>query len=377
LYGTEVPAIIAGKWPDRHIERTGKYFMRRGVLSLLLVLLFLISAASYSYSQWSFTCSRCGKEVMGKYWQVGGQTLCEECYEKSRLRCSNCGNVINGKYWNSKDKTLCNECYEKTAPRCVYCDKIPTGRYWNVDKGICCEECYELHGIRCAICGNAIKGKYYTSPVSGKIACDECRKLYPACKSCGGPAGPGSTNVDSNFTICPGCASRAILKNSQVPPIFREARSIIYWRLGLETNVSEKNIVLTDSRTLKSMSAHNTEYIPKNGIAGLHRCINGVSYIYLLRGQSPESALETLAHEYAHAWQAYNCPPRQSLVFREGFAEWVSYKVLLYKGYTVYVNRKLKGSDSIYGDGLKKMLKLEKSIGSSNMVNYVKYHNNF
>lgn len=351
--------------------------MRRGILSLLIVLLFIISAVSYSFCQWSFKCSRCGKEVVGKYWKVGGQTLCEECYEKSLLRCSNCGSVISGKYWNNKGRTLCNDCYEKTAPRCIYCGRIPTGRYWNMNKGICCEECYELHGIRCGTCGRAIRGNYYTSPVSGRIACDECRRLYPACRSCGGPAGPGSTTVESNFTICPGCARRAIFKNSQVLPLFREARSIIYWKLGLEAKVSEKHIILTDSKTLKAMSTHNAEYIPKSGIAGLHRYIDGISYIYVLKGQSPESTLETLAHEYAHAWQAINCPLRQSLRFREGFAEWVSYKVLLYKGYTVYVNRKLSGGDSIYNAGLKKMLKLEKNIGTSNIINYAKNNNDF
>jgi DNA-directed RNA polymerase subunit RPC12/RpoP len=358
------------------MRRQGKT-MRRGIVSLILTLLFLLGAASYSFSQWSFTCSRCGKEIVGKYWKSGGQTLCEECYEKTRPRCSGCGAVIDGKYWNCKGKTLCNDCYEKTAPRCAYCGRIPTGRYWNTDKGICCEQCYEQHGLRCSICGITIKGKYYTSPVTSRIACEECRQLYPTCRNCGGPAGPGSVTIETGFIVCPACSSRAIVKNSQILPIFKEARSIILLRLGLDACISGDHIILTDSRTLKSMSAKHAEYVPKKGIAGLHTMIDGVSYIYVLRGHSPEAALETTAHEYAHAWQALNCPPNQSLSFREGFAEWVSYKVLVYKGYMAYVDRKLKGNDSIYGEGLKKMLMLEKRLGPSNLIEYVKTHNNF
>ncbi len=351
--------------------------MRRSILSLIIAMLFLIGAATYSYSQWSFTCSRCGKEVVGKYWQVKGQTLCEECYEKSRPRCSNCGAAINGKYWSIKGRILCMECRERLAPHCAYCGKIPSGRYWTVVKGICCEECYDLHGIRCAICGNTIKGKYFTSPVSSRMACEECRKIYPTCKSCGTPAGPRSTTIDSGFIICPECATRAILRNSQILPIFREARAIIKWKLGLEADVAGDHVLLTDSMTLKTMIANHAEYIPKDGIAGLHTNMNGISYIYVLRGLSPESALETTAHEYAHAWQALNCIPDQSLVFREGFAEWVSYKVLVYKDYKVYMDRKMKSNDAIYGEGLKKMLQLEKRIGASKLIEYVKFSKSF
>jgi aminopeptidase N len=40
--------------------------------------------------------------------------------------------------------------------------------------------------------------------------------------------------------------------------------------------------------------------------------------------------IRVTAHEYAHAWQGENCPLLDDPLLREGFAEWVAYRVLEY-----------------------------------------------
>jgi len=98
----------------------------------------------------------------------------------------------------------------------------------------------------------------------------------------------------------------------------------------------------------------------------------GISIIYVLRGNSPDSAFETLAHEYAHVWQAKNCPRKQDLKFKEGFAEWVSYRAMVHKKMYSRAEDKLKEKDPIYGDGLRKMIELERKLGRRELINYVK-----
>jgi hypothetical protein len=65
------------------------------------------------------------------------------------------------------------------------------------------------------------------------------------------------------------------------------------------------------------------------GLCGLfqkdHR---GNASIHILSHLTESRATAVLAHELAHAWQAENCPDEQGDRIREGFAEWVAWKLL-------------------------------------------------
>jgi hypothetical protein len=54
----------------------------------------------------------------------------------------------------------------------------------------------------------------------------------------------------------------------------------------------------------------------------------GATTIHLLSNLTERRAVAVLAHELAHAWQAEHCPDNQGIRLREGFAEWVAWKLL-------------------------------------------------
>ncbi|MDQ7821764.1 MAG: hypothetical protein RDV48_03105 [Candidatus Eremiobacteraeota bacterium] len=349
---------------------------RHGGKLLLFSLLFVVIAWGHAAAQ-SFVCSSCGYPITGRYWQYEGRVYCDQCYQKVAPRCSKCGQVPQGKYWTGQGGITCDECYRKTAPRCAVCGQIPPGKYWKGKDGILCDKCYAIQGPRCTVCGEIITGKYKYFENTGKKYCQDCVSLYAACSNCGGPVGPSGIAVERKLTLCPDCAKEAIFTTKQIMPLYLQVRGVVRGILGIEIAFNEKNIILTDGNTLHALNSSRNEYVPRDGIAGLHHFDGAVSTIYVRKGQSPEMAFDTLCHEYTHAWQARYCPPDQSTIFREGFAEWVSYKALLYKKYLARAKLKVSHNDPTYGEGLRKMLELEKRYGASSLVQRVKSLNDF
>ncbi len=80
--------------------------------------------------------------------------------------------------------------------------------------------------------------------------------------------------------------------------------------------------------------------------------------------------LEVMSHEYAHAWQSENCDSESPPEVLEGFAEWVSYKLLQSWGCTRRSERMLR-RDDVYGRGLKMMLQWEREGGPAEVFRRV------
>ena len=68
------------------------------------------------------------------------------------------------------------------------------------------------------------------------------------------------------------------------------------------------------------------------------------------------------AHELAHAWQSFYAPQTQPLKIVEGFAEWVSYRLLLALGQQREAARLTRRND-LYGEGLHYFIDLEREHG--------------
>lgn len=73
------------------------------------------------------------------------------------------------------------------------------------------------------------------------------------------------------------------------------------------------------------------------------------------------------AHELAHAWQSFHAPPTQPLRIVEGFAEWVSYRILLALGQQAEAERLNRRTD-LYGEGLHYFLALEREHGRNGVL---------
>jgi hypothetical protein len=84
--------------------------------------------------------------------------------------------------------------------------------------------------------------------------------------------------------------------------------------------------------------------------------------IYIERALPRATLIGTLAHEYAHAWQADYAPQKQSTLLREGFAEWLAHRVLVALGHTREAARATRRDDD-YGRGLRHFIALEQQQG--------------
>jgi hypothetical protein len=112
-------------------------------------------------------------------------------------------------------------------------------------------------------------------------------------------------------------------------------------------------------------------YIKSKHLMGLFKKINNKFNIYILYGLPRSLTSAVLAHEYSHAWQAENCPANQGVKLREGFAEWVSYKVLSHLGYRKEMELMERRVD-IYGEGFNFIRKMELERGVQYVFNFVK-----
>ena len=89
--------------------------------------------------------------------------------------------------------------------------------------------------------------------------------------------------------------------------------------------------------------------------------------IYVQSGLPRILLLQIVAHEFAHAWHGENCPLLEETLIREGFAEWVAYKILGYYGYEQKQKQMLSRED-VYGSGLNWALELERNGGHNAVI---------
>ncbi len=255
--------------------------------------------------------------------------------------------------------------------RCHICGKGIEGRYWLLDGKVYCDDCYQKVGPRCFLCNSLLTEEYCIVPYTGNTFCKDCYNKYPLCRTCGNPVGPDGTYIDSERCLCPLCYSKAIFTHASLGPVYQEA--VLELRLlGLEITKPVSNLSIMSQDELDS-------YLGMDGVGENGFCESWTSAgqvyahrIYVLYGLSYEEALAVLCHELSHAWHAENNPYLKSGFFCEGFAEWVSYKVMVKKGFLNYAEKMYKNPDPVYGDGLRYILDIEKKYGTASTIDYLK-----
>ena len=287
-----------------------------------------------------------------------GESLCAKCYKNAKF-CSLCGQRIKDRYIQDQKsgKLYCGSCYD-SAPKCPVC-KLPVKRT-DIDaaSGACWECMKKLP--RCASCGKAIVGTYYTYRFAKGKYCGECNKNRPKCYCCGTPIGNLYWKFPDGRTICDRCNKRVINDVDQVRRIMKEVEGLIPRYLGIQVKEpytvrveALNNHSLIDASKVKNGEASGSPLFGSE--LGLYRRMNGKSEIFLLYGLPIEMIYETAAHEYAHAWQAEHCPPKQSKELLEGFAQWVAAEILRVKGYETALEKLQARRDDPYGTGYQRI----------------------
>jgi len=119
-----------------------------------------------------------------------------------------------------------------------------------------------------------------------------------------------------------------------------------------------------DLATARRRHEHSTPTIgaTKQHILGFFEQQGQARTIFIERGLPRATLIGTLAHEYAHAWQADYAPQKQSFLLREGFAEWLAHRILVALGHTREAARATRREDD-YGRGLRHFIALEQQHG--------------
>ena len=306
-------------------------------------------------------CALCGVP-MKQFREIGGRKVCLRCLEKAFL-CDLCGGLITGEYKIfSGDRKVCSDCLG-LPEKCVSCG-IPLKEYHHVYGQKICDHCYHERD-KCHTCSKPILGHFvvYDNDESKKY-CQYCMQVYHHCEVCGAPVGQDSVVLDDNRIICKDCLPKGYYKLEDVFPYKETVLKFMEENLGMKVKHRVKYLLVGKDR-LNEENKHGSE-----DQSGLFLRRNDDFKVLILYGLRKGEIYQVLPHEIAHAWQAENCSMNMDGIDAEGFAEWVSYKLLdhLNLGYKQEVM--LKRQD-VYGKGLRKMLDIEKRGGPEAVFRYM------
>ncbi len=341
-------------------------------------------------------CDTCGKAVIGSYTRFIDKTIaCDNCMSKY-LKCERCGQPVI-KYTKIRGKVLCKQCLTQ-APRCSVCNNPIVGTYWVFDNEVVCDYCYKIYercnlcgmpsqflftvhdkkicyscqekAQRCTSCGLPIVGKYFSYKYQSGTYCEFCEKLAPHCDSCGRPVGLQYIQISDGRKICVECQRSSISSEKQLAALVEKAEAGLLG-LGLEID-NTINFRLISKKLLDSRIKESGAEVTAGRNLGLFQRKADKMNIFIQSHLPLQMSLGTISHEMGHAWQSENVSePNQSLQIREGFCEWISYKVLMRFGYQGQAEMILSRED-IYGRGFQRILDYEKSHGIIALLDWIK-----
>ncbi len=238
------------------------------------------------------------------------------------------------------------------------------------------------HPKHCHLCGrrlwgrgwvyapNGIPDEPWPEPRQGQsiVVCRRCQETAPRCDVCGLPMGANHVRLPDGRRICAHCHQTAVYDPARAQALFERVAHVATAQLHLGLNVGT-HFTLVDHQHLQRLAteASHAPHDDPEKVVGLFVRKGRKRVMYILSGLPQILLIQTAAHEWAHAWQGENCPLLQNPLVREGFAEWVAYKTLQTMGAIKKVAL-MKQRDGLYGEGLHKMLELERRGGMSGVL---------
>jgi len=282
--------------------------------------------------------------------------------------CNLCGQPLRGRYMtyrrgdttSPKGLVVCARC-EQSAPRCASC-RVPVNA--NVAAEGLCVSCQANTPI-CASCGKRISGRYYRNRAGDNIYCETCFKGQPRCDICGGVATSGGYRLHDGRNTCAECHQTAIYDPGKANELYARVVDVMGRDLGLQLSILPALSLVERNQMLTLLAQTRTDDADRPDLVfGLFVRVGRKRTIHVEYGLPQILMIQVMAHELAHAWQGENCPLLRDPLFREGFAEWVAYRVLNALG-AVKKAELMRQRTDLYGQGLQAALALEQQGGVS------------
>lgn len=225
---------------------------------------------------------------------------------------------------------------------------------------------------RCAACGSRLVSGYYTLLDRPERYCPTCIDTRPRCDSCGAPVGPQHWRLHDGRIQCARCHTTAVYDPRLARTLFAETVGGLQQQFGLQLNVGVE-FRLVDAPTMDEVRRRGERQPPPVGqrTLGLYQRQGAIRVIYLLYGLPRLILRTTIAHEYAHAWQGEQCPLLRDEELREGFAEWIAYRHLLWLGCD-RAARRILTTPHPYRVALQRVLDLEAQLGPAGVIEYIR-----
>jgi hypothetical protein len=235
-----------------------------------------------------------------------------------------------------------------------------------------CDECFETM-VRCSLCALPVGTEGLMHDGGSHLYCPRCFRQKPRCDTCGRPMDVPAWKRVEGRPMCGRCRQTVVADPDSAHALYRRVRSQLIKLLDLRLDEpcqlkiagQRQMLGLLDKSALLHLDAGS-----RGRCFGLFLREGNHRAIFVEEGLPQIVLLEVLAHEYAHAWQSEHCPSDLPLLVQEGFAEWVSYKLLQKWGCRKRLARMLR-RDDIYGRGLRKMLAWERDCGTQSVLRRV------
>lgn len=185
---------------------------------------------------------------------------------------------------------------------------------------------------------------------------------------CGVPVGANHVRLPDGRRTCARCHQTAVYDPPHAQALFERVTRVVTEQLGLGLNIGA-DFTLVDDQHLQRLAAEaSLDLHDEQGkVVGLFIRKGRKRVMVILSGLPQILLIQTVAHEWSHAWQGENCPLLQNARVREGFAEWTAYKTLQTMG-AIKKMALMKQQNGLYGEGLRQMLELERRDGVSGVM---------
>lgn len=151
--------------------------------------------------------------------------------------------------------------------------------------------------------------------------CDDCHASSVACSACGAPV--RSMRLADGRAFCPACAASLVSDPGEIEALYVSLCADAATRLGLRLDAWPPLVLDSESALRDRPGTPAPE-----GLSGIYLRDGGRAAIHALVPLPRARLIAVLAHEIGHAWQGAHCPEEQGPRLREGFAEWVSWRLL-------------------------------------------------